>query len=588
MHAVTPDYSSGPHEQHEHAPEKKALIVDDELSNRIILKSFLKKIGYSVVQAENGAQALDLFSAEQPDMVFMDVMMPVMDGHEAVKRIRDIETTRFVPIIFLTARTDESVLSHCIEVGGDDFLTKPFSHTVLKAKVLSMERISRLHEKLGNLYAQMKKDEEMAEGVFSGAVIAGNVAMNHVRTLLQPAALFSGDVLLSAYGPSGDLNILLGDFTGHGLAAAIGALPVSEAFRAMTHKGFSPQQILSGINRKLNGLLPTGMFFAVQFVSISHSLDHAIICNCGMPDVLLISGEPGQIKCRFASNNLPLGIIAENTYEETIQPIPIKRGDRILLVSDGVLEARSPTKAYFGQARLDAAIQNAALSSLCIIDEIADSLQNFCQDASQDDDISLAEIPCESEILSDWETHSQAQSRHSKRPIETEIYSGEEMEFTLKLAGARLRKTDPIPMIINQIQEMVALRNQQRHLYTILTELYINALDHGVLGLNSSLKQSEEGFTRYFAEREARLGALEEGYVRILINAQPATNSGRVVIRVEDSGPGFDFNSRLAQQSLPDTQFSGRGITLVKELCDSVEYEAPGNGVRATFSWIND
>lgn len=587
MHAVNHNYSSAAHEQHGQVSIKRALIVDDELSNRIILKSFLKKIGYSVTQAENGAQALELFCDDQPDMVFMDVMMPVMDGHEAVRRIREIETTKFVPIIFLTARTDESVLSHCIEVGGDDFLTKPFSHTVLKAKVLSMERISRLHEKLGSLYAQMKKDEEMAEGVFSGAVIAGNVAMEHVRTLLQPAALFSGDVLLSAYGPSGDLNILLGDFTGHGLAAAIGALPVSEAFRAMTHKGFSPQQILSGINRKLNGLLPTGMFFAVQFVSLSHTLDHVTVCNCGMPDVLLIDGETGEIKHRFVSNNLPLSIVSDTTYEETIQPYPIRKGDRVLLVSDGVLEARSPTKEYFGQARLDAAIQNSTAPSR-LIEEITDSLRNFCGDAPQDDDISLAEIPCEQIVLTDWETLQPAQSKHARHNMEEQNSSGEAIEFSIRLAGARLRKSDPIPLIINQLQELLDLQNQQRLLYTILTELYVNALDHGVLGLNSSLKQSPEGFTRYFSERETRLGNLDEGSIKIIINAQPSTNGGNMVIQVEDSGPGFDYSTRLTGELPPHTQFSGRGITLVSELCDSIEYEAPGNRVKAAFSWIND
>ena len=129
-------------------------------------------------------------------------------------------------------------------------------------------------------------------------------------------------------------------------------------------------------------------------------------------------------------------------------------------------------------------------SLLCIIDEIADSLQNFCQDASQDDDISLAEIPCESEILSDWETHSQAQSRHSTRRMETEIYSGEEMEFTLKLAGAftknRSHSNDNQP----DTGDGSTYGISSKHLYTILTELCINFPDHGVLGLNSSLKQS--------------------------------------------------------------------------------------------------
>jgi len=586
MQAVTGDPSQASLRQLPISRAKQALVVDDQLSHRIHLQSFLNNIGYSVIQAEDGVDALTQFVSQQPDMVFMDVVMPIMDGHEAVRRIRQIETTKFVPIIFLTDSTDESVLARCIDVGGDDFVTKPFNHTLLKAKVNALERISLVHKKMGTLYAQMKKDEEMAESVFSGAVIAGNVAMEHLHTLLQPAALFSGDVLLSAYSPSGDLNIMLGDFTGHGLAAALGALPVSETFRAMTHKGFSPQQILSGINRKLHSLMPTGMFFAVQFVSVSHTLDHLVVYNCGMPDVLLINGTNGEIKHRFVSNNLPLSILADASYEETIQPYAVDRGDRVLLVSDGVLEARSPSKEYFGQARLDAAIQ-ASVDSSTLIERISNSLKSFCQDAPQDDDISLAEIPCEPAIFSGWESLTLTQSKQSNRNAAAIQHTGEEMEFSLKLAGARLRKTDPIPLIINHIQEMVGLQNQQRLLYTILTELYVNALDHGVLRLESSLKQSPDGFNQYFLEREARLENLQDGYVRIEIKAQPTATGGNMVIEVEDSGSGFDYDALLKRQSVPDTQFSGRGIRLVKELCDSFEYWDSGNRVTAAFSWVD-
>lgn len=586
MQAVTGDPSQASLRQLPISRAKQALVVDDQLSHRIHLQSFLNNIGYSVIQAEDGVDALTQFVSQQPDMVFMDVVMPIMDGHEAVRRIRQIETTKFVPIIFLTDSTDESVLARCIDVGGDDFVTKPFNHTLLKAKVNALERISLVHKKMGTLYAQMKKDEEMAESVFSGAVIAGNVAMEHLHTLLQPAALFSGDVLLSAYSPSGDLNIMLGDFTGHGLAAALGALPVSETFRAMTHKGFSPQQILSGINRKLHSLMPTGMFFAVQFVSVSHTLDHLVVYNCGMPDVLLINGTNGEIKHRFVSNNLPLSILADASYEETIQPYAVDRGDRVLLVSDGVLEARSPRKEYFGQARLDAAIQ-ASVDSSTLIERISNSLKSFCQDAPQDDDISLAEIPCEPAIFSGWESLTLTQSKQSNRNAAAIQHTGEEMEFSLKLAGARLRKTDPIPLIINHIQEMVGLQNQQRLLYTILTELYVNALDHGVLRLESSLKQSPDGFNQYFLEREARLENLQDGYVRIEIKAQPTATGGNMVIEVEDSGSGFDYDALLKRQSVPDTQFSGRGIRLVKELCDSFEYWDSGNRVTAAFSWVD-
>jgi len=88
-------------------PLEVALVVDDELSNRIILKSLLKNNGYEVIHAEDGAEAVALFEQHDIDIIFMDVMMPIMDGYTAVEEIRKIKINTFIPIIFLTAMSDD-------------------------------------------------------------------------------------------------------------------------------------------------------------------------------------------------------------------------------------------------------------------------------------------------------------------------------------------------------------------------------------------------------------------------------------------------------------------------------------------------
>ena len=378
-----------------------ALVVDDELINREFLRAFLEDDGYTVIEAENGIEATKAFQANPPDIIFMDVIMPVMDGYEAVTQIQKQAEAQFIPILFLTALTDENALAKCIEVGGHDFLSKPVSTTVLKAKVRSMERIRKLHLEMMRLYGQMKMDQELAETVFNGAVVADNIKLECIQTILKPAEQFSGDVLLTAHAPSGDMHILLGDFTGHGLAAALGALPASEVFRAMTAKGFTPHQIISGINEKLYNLLPTAMFFAVQFISISKNLEYVQVINCGMPDVLLLDGVTGHIKQRISSNSLPLGIAPDINFQELFVRSSIKLGDRILLVSDGVTEARNSKNTYFGRERFETAIQNTE-SNETALESVAKALASFCLDAPQDDDISLAEIPCIPDVLPNW------------------------------------------------------------------------------------------------------------------------------------------------------------------------------------------
>ena len=119
----------------------KVLLVDDDRINRVLLNAILKREGYTVLEANDGQEAVDIFDNEKPDLVLMDVMMPVMDGYEATKLIKSRGVDRFVPVIFLTAVTDEKALAKCVECGGDDFLVKPYNRVILKAKIDAMLRI---------------------------------------------------------------------------------------------------------------------------------------------------------------------------------------------------------------------------------------------------------------------------------------------------------------------------------------------------------------------------------------------------------------------------------------------------------------
>lgn len=561
----------------------KAMVVDDERSNRMILCRILKQIGYEVVQAENGSQAVDLFKTESPDIILMDVMMPVMNGYDAVREIKSIPTDVFTPVIFLTGVTDEQDLAKCIEVGGDDFLTKPFSPTLLIAKIHAMERFAQLHGQVNMLYARTQQDQLLAEGVFAGAVVADNVALNTIHTLLKPAELFSGDVLLTAYSPSGDLNVLMGDFTGHGLAAALGAMPASEVFRAMTSKGFSTPQILSGINSKLLGVLPTGMFLTTQFVTISNSLDHVSICNCGMPDILFLETNSNRIKHRASSLCLPLGISRDVDYNEFIEVVKVDQDVRVLLVTDGITEAINSNKEQFGVSRLEDAISKRR-NDENFIDSVSRSSQAFCGDSSQADDITLAEIPCIPDLLQ--KIVSESPREYKEIASTTDEVGANAVVFSITLHGARLCDADPIPLLLSHIHEIEGLGEHRRLLFTILTELYTNALDHGVLRLDSSLKDGKDGFTHYFTEREKRLDSLSDGYVSISIKSYSTPEGGEMIIKVEDSGPGFDF-SHLKCDSSNISRLSGRGIQLLGELCRSLTYLEPGNQVEAIYSWNN-
>ena len=556
----------------------KALIVDDEMTNRLILRSLLKKQGYQTCEAENGQQAVELFRSEAPNMIFMDVMMPVMDGYEATRIIKQEAGNHFIPVIFLTAVTDEQSLQTCIDVGGDDFLVKPYDQFLLQSKIQAMERIASLNQTVQGMYSLIHREQEIAEQIFVNAVQKNNIVNTNIRSVIRPATTFSGDMILSEYSPSRDIHFLLGDFTGHGLSSALGAMPVSEVFRAMTAKGFAPEEILNGINKKLRQFLPVGMFLGVQFISISHNLDQVTVFNAGMPELLIVDGDSNQIKHRVSSNSLPLGVIDNMNTSEIAQTFPLFENDKLVLYSDGLTEAWSEKDEEFGLDRLVGTIQNAPKDA--IFDGILAELEDFCGERPQSDDVTLIEINCNQQLLPSLPSHShiKAQNHHF------EITGDWEYSFHLK--DQRLRETNPVPIIINQIMEMEGIESERQSLFTVLTELYVNALDHGVLGLDSSLKRDPSGFARYFEERENRLKNIQSGEVLFRISVEQIENVRSILFRVEDSGMGFDYDAFEANRHDEDSKLlSGRGIMLVKELCESVSYYGNGNVAEAIYSW---
>jgi CheY-like chemotaxis protein len=137
-----------------------------------------------------------------------------------------------------------------------------------------------------------------------------------------------------------------------------------------------------------------------------------------------------------------------------------------------------------------------------------------------------------------------------------------------------------LPIIfINVVTNQLSLYGIHSELFTVLSELYNNALEHGVLELDSELKQSEEGFFEYFTQREEKLLTLD--VARIVISAEYVPHENSLAIRVRDSGKGFKQGRMTKLENIEKSY--GRGNSLVKELCESVEYTNKGNTVDVVF-----
>lgn len=114
---------------------KKILVVEDQEDNRQILRDLLASAGYEMSEAENGEEALTAVAKERPDLILMDLQLPIMDGYEATRRIKADPKTRMIPIIVVSSYALSGDETKALEAGCDAYVTKPYSPRALLAKI---------------------------------------------------------------------------------------------------------------------------------------------------------------------------------------------------------------------------------------------------------------------------------------------------------------------------------------------------------------------------------------------------------------------------------------------------------------------
>ncbi len=141
------------------------LVIDDSLPILQYTCACIKDEGHHAIAASSGSEALSILEQQKPDLILLDIIMPDMDGYEIAKKIRTILTDQWIPIIFLSAKIEDEDIVKGIEVGADDYLTKPISQTVLMAKIKAMQRITEIQNKLLHLTKDLEKANSKLESL---------------------------------------------------------------------------------------------------------------------------------------------------------------------------------------------------------------------------------------------------------------------------------------------------------------------------------------------------------------------------------------------------------------------------------------
>lgn len=184
-------------------PAGRILVVDDNAQARELLRAALQAEGYAVTLAEEGEEALTKVAEEVPELILLDINMPGLNGYDVCSRLKGTEATRLIPIIFLTSMSDLEDKLRGIEVGADDFLTKPFRKVELLARVKSLLRFKRLNDRLENaenvLFAlanAIEAKDPYTEGhIFRVATLALKLGRRLALSAEHQESLWKGGIL---------------------------------------------------------------------------------------------------------------------------------------------------------------------------------------------------------------------------------------------------------------------------------------------------------------------------------------------------------------------------------------------------------
>ena len=352
-------------------PDEKELIlvVDDTPANIQIVQAILKDT-YRLRIATNGTKALELACADpSPDLILLDVMMPGIDGFEVCTRLKADPATNEIPVIFLTGQTEIEDETRGFELGGVDYIHKPFSHAVVQARVNTHLNLRRIRQQLAQQLSSIRSELETAR-LIQQSILPQRmppIAALDIAARYIPMTEVSGDFYDFIEVDDKHLGFLIADVSGHGMPSALISSMLKIALAAQTPCASQPAQVIGGLNQALCGKFK-GHFVTAAYIFIDLEKNTLSYSGAGHPPIMVSNHATGEVT-PVVENGLFLGSFDFATY--TSVDVPFNPGDWCLLYTDGIAESSTPAGEEFG---IDGTKQFLANNCNLSADELADHL----------------------------------------------------------------------------------------------------------------------------------------------------------------------------------------------------------------------
>ena len=368
--------------------DSRILIVDDVKTNVDILVEALKN-DYKLSVALDGAAALRSIEKSLPDLVLLDIVMPGLDGYEVCRRMRAHEAAREVPIMFLSSLEDVKNKAQGFEVGGNDYLTKPFEVLEVKARVRSLLKAKAYADAIREAVARdLRIAREIQMGILPADLAAATKGTGlDVHAVIEPAREVGGDLYEVLRASDDRVVVALGDVSGKGIPAALFMAVAVTVLRTLARQIAEPDEILRRLNDELSEQNPRGMFVTLQCLVFDLAQGRVSCAGAGHHQLAVLSpGRPPRLAC--PSSGRPVGLMRPNPIER--ETMSLTNGDTFVLFSDGVSEAMNGDEDFYGEERLLAALAKTsdATPAETVRGLLAD-VRAFTAGAKQNDDITI-------------------------------------------------------------------------------------------------------------------------------------------------------------------------------------------------------
>ena len=381
----------------------KVLIVDDTPENIQVLMEMLKD-QYTIVAAINGEKALKMAVAEpRPDLILLDIMMPGMDGYEVCRKLKADEQVQHIPIIFVTAKTEVEDETLGFELGAMDYITKPFSIPVVKARVKAhlelkilrdLEAIQRakLETVLGILNSELAEAADYVKFLLPRPITEGPVRADW---RFMPSTTLGGDSLGYHWLDEDSLAIYLIDVCGHGVGAALHSVSVLNVLRSRNLPNVDfrrPEQVLASLNAVFPMDDHRDMYFTMWYGVYKPSSRLLTYASGGHPPALLIqdtAGNGSEVR-ELRTPNIFLGGLNGMDFE--YDEVDIKPEARLYVFSDGVYEIMNENGACWEFDDLKAYLEDSSDRGKSTMDDLWAHVRQIAGTETLEDDFSVLEI----------------------------------------------------------------------------------------------------------------------------------------------------------------------------------------------------